>query len=50
MDLITILFGYFVFKSIYKETKQCNFIDDNDYYYEDCDDCDCLDDCTELQN
>ena len=36
MDLMTILFGYFVLKSIFKETKQCDF--ENNYgYYEDCD-------------
>lgn len=36
MDLMTILFGYFVFKSIFKETKQCDF-GNNDCYSDDCD-------------
>lgn len=41
MDLMTILFGYFVFKSIFNETKNYDF--ENNYDYEDYDvfdDCD----------
>lgn len=31
MDLITVLFGYCVFKSIFKETQNCDFEDVCDY-------------------
>ena len=38
MDLITVLLGYCVFKSIFKETQNCDFEDD--YDCEDCNDFD----------
>jgi hypothetical protein len=41
MDIMTILFGYFVFKSIFKETKNCNIEDNYDYDYDEFDDFDC---------
>ena len=39
MDLMTVLFGYCVFKSIFNETKNCDFEDDDD-----CEDCEEFDD------
>ena len=41
MDIMTILFGYFVFKSIFNETKNCNIEDNYDYDYDEFDDFDC---------
>lgn len=38
MDLMKILFGFFVFKSIFHEAQPCNI--ENNYYYDDCDDYD----------
>ena len=41
MDIMTVLFGYCVFKSIFNETKNCDFEDNYDYdEYDDFDDCD----------
>jgi hypothetical protein len=45
MDLMKILFGYFVFKSIFHEAQQCN-IENN--YYDDYDDCDCCNDYSDI--
>ena len=36
MDLMTVLFGYCIFKSIFNETQNCDFEDGNDY--DDCED------------
>ena len=34
MDLMTVLFGYCIFKSVFNETQNCDF--DDDYDCEDC--------------
>ena len=38
MDLMTVLFGYCVFKSVFKDTQNCDFEDD--YDFDDCEEFD----------